>query len=804
MKVLDCVQKGIFYLDGGTGSYLQARGLQPGELPELWNLRRPEEIIALHRAYYEAGSHAVCTNTFGANALKYDGREGRPTVEEVVHAAVDCAARAREIARDGQKDRFIALDIGPLGKLLEPMGELPFERAVELFAQVVRAGVSAGADLILIETMNDCYETKAAVLAAKENSSLPIFVSNVYDETGKLMSGASPEAMVAMLEGLGVDAVGLNCSVGPERMLELLPRFTACCSLPLLVKPNAGLPRSENGRTVYDVDAGAFAKTMRRIVQSGGRIIGGCCGTTPPYLRALVDATGDLKPVPVTDRHRSVVSSYTHAVTFGDAPVLIGERINPTGKKRFKEALRAHDIEYVLKEGIRQEELGVQVLDVNVGLPDIDEASVLTDCVREMQSVCSLPLQLDTTNSTAMERAMRLYNGKPMINSVNGNPAVMDAIFPLVKKYGGLVVCLTLDESGIPDTAQGRLAIARRIAQRAAAYGIGIHDLIFDPLALAISSDQKAALATLDAIPLIQNSLHACCSLGVSNISFGLPNRDFVNATFFAMALTRGLNAAIMNPDSPAMRKVYHSYMALSGRDVNCQSYIDFARDLAAEPAESAVGASHPAENRDGLQGAIIRGLQEESARLCRVALQTVAPMELINGQIVPALDVVGRGFEEKTVFLPQLLMSAQAAKAAFEEVRQAMPASAQAGPATVLATVKGDIHDIGKNIVKALLENYGYRVVDLGRDVPPERIAETVVREDIRLVGLSALMTTTVPAMAETIALLRREKPDCKVVVGGAVLTREYAHQIGADHYAQNAMETVRYAGQVFGRACD
>lgn len=802
MKVLDCVQQGIFYLDGGTGSYLQARGLQPGELPELWNLRRPEEIIDLHRAYYEAGSHAVCTNTFGANALKYDGMEGRPTVEEVVHAAAVCAAKARETAQGGQKDRFIALDIGPLGKLLEPLGELPFERAVELFAQVVRAGVDAGVDLIVIETMNDCYETKAAVLAAKENSSLPVFVSNVYDETGKLMSGANPEAMVAMLEGLGVDAVGLNCSLGPQRMLELLPRFAACCSLPLLVKPNAGLPRSEDGRTVYDVDAEVFAKTMREVVQAGGRIIGGCCGTTPEYLRALTDATRDLKPIPVTDRHRGVVSSYTHAVTFGGAPVLIGERINPTGKKRFKEALRAHDIGYVLREGIRQEELGVHVLDVNVGLPEIDEAAMLTDCVRELQSVCNLPLQLDTSDPTAMERAMRVYNGKPMINSVNGNPAVMDAVFPLVKKYGGLVVCLTLDESGIPDTAQGRLDIAVRIAERAAAYGIGIHDLIFDPLSMAISSDQKAALATLDAIPLIRNGLHAGCLLGVSNISFGLPNRDFVTATFFAMALTRGLSAAILNPDSLEMRKVYRSYMALSGQDPNCQSYIGFAQNLTVESAVGAVSAAaHPAENREGLQGAIIRGLQEDAARLCREALQTVAPMELINGQIVPALDVVGQGFEKKTVFLPQLLMSAEAAKAAFEEVRRAMPASEQVGPAVVLATVKGDIHDIGKNIVKALLENYGYRVVDLGRDVPPERIVETVVRQDIRLVGLSALMTTTVPAMAQTIALLRKAKPECKAVVGGAVLTQEYADRIGADHYAQNAMETVRYAGRIFGR---
>jgi len=801
MTVKDCIHNGIFYLDGGTGSSLQARGLQPGELPELWNLTHPEEIVALGRAYYEAGSHAICTNTFGANGLKFDGKNGRPTVEQIITAAVNNAKEARRTAQGGRTDRFITLDIGPLGRLLAPLGDLPFEQAVELFAQQVRAGVAAGADLILIETMNDCYETKAAVLAAKENSSLPILVSNVYDGDGKLMSGASPEAMVAMLEGLGVDAIGLNCSLGPAKMLELLPRFTACMSVPLLVKPNAGLPRVEKGRTVYDLNAPAFAGVMKEIAAAGGCILGGCCGTTPEYIRELTAATrGMTAKFPTPKTNRSVVSSYTHAVAFGQAPILIGERINPTGKKRLKEALRTADLDYILKEGIGQQEKGVHILDVNVGLPEIDEAAMLCRCVAELQAICNLPLQLDSTNPAAMEQAMRLYNGKPMINSVNGKAESMEAIFPLVQKYGGLVVCLTLDEQGIPAAAEGRLKIARRIVDKAAEYGIQPRDLIFDPLALTISSEPDAALVTLQATKAIKEELGVCTSLGISNISFGLPNRDFITAAFFTMALQQGLDAAIMNPYSAEVTKAYHSYMALTGRDPNCQSYIEFAQTIAAEAVQAQPSARSEKIAADGLQGAIVKGLSGEAARLAALSLRNNDPLELINTQIVPALDLVGQGFENKTVFLPQLLMSAEAAKAAFEEVRKMMPATLNEGPAVVLATVKGDIHDIGKNIVKALLQNYGFGVIDLGKDVAPKVIVERVLAEGVELVGLSALMTTTVPAMAETIKLLHEKAPKCRVVVGGAVLTQEYADQIGADKYARNAMETVRYAQQILG----
>ncbi len=795
---MECIRSGVFYLDGALGTYLQEQGIKPGELPESWNLAHPEEIVALHRAYYEAGAHAVATNTLGANALKFNGKDGRPAVQEIVFAAVECAKKARDEAQRGQSCRFIALDIGPLGKMLAPMGDIAFEKAVALFAEVVRAGAEAGVDLVYIETMHDCYETKAALLAAKENCGLPVFVSCTYDEGGRMLSGTGPEAMIAMLEGLGADAVGLNCGIGPERMLNLLPRFAACASVPILVKPNAGMPRVENGKAVFDVGAAEFAALMKKIVMGGARIIGGCCGTNPDTIAALVDETREMTPVPLADKKRSVVSSYDRAVSFGGAPVLIGERINPTGKKRFKEALRERDIGYILKEGLSQQDAGAHVLDVNVGLPEIDEPEMLEACVRELQGVCGLPLQIDTSDPLAMARAMRVYNGKPMINSVNGSIKSMEAIFPLVKKYGGFVVCLTLDESGIPDTAEGRFAIAERIVERAAEYGIGAHDLIFDPLAMTVSSDRNAARVTLETVRLIRTRLSACCSLGVSNISFGLPNRDFITSAFFIMALAGGLSAAIMNPFSVEMQKAYHSYLALAGLDDNCQSYIAYAKDIA---ADAATGAQTPAAARnqpdapEGLKGAIMQGLSAEAARYAKSALESTDALTLVNEQIVPALDIMGRGFEEKTVFLPQLLMSAEAAKAAFEEAKKTLPAAHGIGPKVILATVQGDIHDIGKNIVKALMENYGFHVIDLGRDVPPEVIAETAVRENVRLVGLSALMTTTVPAMAQTIRMLREKKPDTLVAVGGAVLTQNYADRIGADYFAKNAMETVRYA---------
>ena len=796
MKWKELLQQGLVYLDGGTGTMLQSMGLEPGELPELWNLSHPDRILSLHRAYLQAGCHIISTNTFGANRLKFGDQ-----LPDLITAAVRLARQAVAECADGTP-RLVALDLGPLGQMLRPLGLLDFEDAVRYFAETVELGANAGADLILIETMNDAYETKAAVLAAKERSNLPVSVTNVYDSQGKLMTGADPRAMIAMLEGLRVDALGMNCSLGPKQMLELLPQFRQYASIPVIVTPNAGLPRLEHGITVFDVGPEEFAETAIELAKGGAQILGGCCGTTPEYMKKVIAATSQLQPLPVTIKPHTLVSSYTHAVEFGAAPRLIGERINPTGKKAFQQALRNHDMEYLLKEGIAQADLGVDLLDVNVGLPDIDEAAMLTEAVQELQAVTDLPLQLDTTSATALERSLRIYNGKPLINSVSGKPESMDAVFPLAAKYGGTIICLTLDENGIPDTVEGRVAIARKIADEAAKYGISQKDLIVDPLALTVSAEPGAAVVTLEAIRAM-TALGFKTSLGVSNISFGLPARDLINSAFFAMALQAGLSAAIMNPRSQRMMEAYRASLALLNLDPDFSAYLAFApttqlQQATIAPTASARAAAEPASLKD----AIVHGLRDTAGALARTALQQIPPLELIDTQIVPALDEVGRGFEAKTVYLPQLLMSADAASAAFDAVKEILQASASSAPPRgpiVLATVQGDIHDIGKNIVKVLLENYGFQVLDLGRDVPPETIVETVQTHQVKLVGLSALMTTTVPSMEKTIRLLRGAGCDCRVMVGGAVLTQEYADQIGADFYGKDAMQSVRYAETLF-----
>lgn len=797
MKITEYMQHHTLYLDGGMGTLLQARGLLPGELPERWNLTHPAVITAIHRDYYDAGSHVVNTNTFGANCLKFSVGE----LEDIVRAAIACA-RAAGAASHGEQPKWVALDIGPTGRMLKPYGDFDFEEAVAVFAETVKLGVKYGADLIMIETMNDSYETKAALLAAKENSDLPVFVSNAYGEDGKLMTGASPAAMVAMLEGMGADAIGVNCSLGPAALRGVVEEYLRYASVPVLLKPNAGLPKAVDGRTVYDVPPDAFAVEIAAQVRRGVQIAGGCCGTTPAYIAATVNACADMTPVPIKEKHITCVSSYTHAVQFGMAPILIGERINPTGKKRFKEALRARDMDYILKEGIAQQEKGVHILDVNVGLPEIDERKMLADAVCELQAIIDLPLQIDTADPAAMEAALRRYNGKAMINSVNGKQESMDTVFPLAKKYGGLIVALTLDEGGIPERAEGRLAIAQKILAEAEKYGIAKKDIIFDPLAMAISADKDAARETIRAVGLIRQELGCHTSLGVSNVSFGLPARDMINSAFFTLALGEGLSAAIMNPYATEMMKAYHAYLALAGLDENCAAYIAFAETAPVSTA-APVPQSNEAPAREAcgstLQRAIVKGLREQAARLTADMLSHAEPLQIVQEEIIPALDTVGVGFEKKTVYLPGLLMSAEAAGAAFEVIRAHMPA----GKATdkcpfVIATVKGDIHDIGKNIVKLILENYGFPVTDLGRDVAPEMIAREVVRLRAPLVGLSALMTTTVPAMAETIKLLRREAPGCRIVVGGAVLNQEYADAIGADKYAKDAMEAVRYAEEI------
>lgn len=800
-NILTRIKRERTYFDGGMGTLLQAAGLPLGELPERWNVTHSEIVRQIHLSYLRAGADIIKSNTFGANSLKFSKEE----LKELIVAAMQIAKEA--VAEAGRG--YVALDIGPCGKLLKPYGDLDFERAVELFAEVVDIGKEY-ADCVLIETMNDSYETKAAVLAAKEHCDLPVFVTNVYGADGKLMTGADPKAMIAMLEGLGVDALGLNCSLGIKQMLPLLPVFEKYASVPLIVNPNAGLPKEQDGKTVYDMDAEEFALGMREAVACGATVVGGCCGTTPEFIRRTVERTKDM-PVVLPDpktRSHTMVSSYTHAVELGGKTALIGERINPTGKKRFKQALREKDIDYILQEGLRQQEEGAEILDVNVGLPEIDEAETIYEVTTRLQAVCDTPLQIDTTDPEALEKALRYYNGKPMINSVNGKKESMDVVFPLAKKYGGLIVALTLDEGGIPERAEERWAIAQKILTEAEKYGIAKKDLIFDPLAMAISSDTEAAKETLRTLAILrENGCKAV--LGVSNVSFGLPAREIVNAAFFTLAMENGLSAAILNVYSAEMMKAYHAFNALKGVDENCGEYIGFATEKlpALAPAPVAAGmtatprASDGNKNNSALVQAVEKGLKEQAAKETVVLLKEVAPLDIIDREIIPALDEVGRGFENKTVFLPQLLMSAEAAKAAFEEIKKAFASDGKQREKRskfVLATVYGDIHDIGKNIVKVILENYAFDVIDLGKDVPCERIVEEVVRTRAPLVGLSALMTTTVPSMAETVKGLRERAPWCKVVVGGAVMTQEYADKIGADKYAKDAMETVRYAEQV------
>ena len=790
-KLLSLLGQRVVFFDGAMGTMLQQAGLGPGELPESWNRTHPDGVRQIHRSYLDAGCDILTTNTFGANSLKL--RRCPYTVAELVTAGVTLAREAVGQAGHG----FVALDMGPTGKRLQPLGELSFDDACDAYKEMVLAGAAAGADCVLVETMSDTLEMKAAVLAAKENCSLPVIATMAFDTRGRLLTGADIPAAVALLEGLGVDVLGLNCGFGPDQMLPLTEQLLACSSTPLLISPNAGLPVVVDGKTLYNVEPDAFSASMRQLVKLGVWMVGGCCGTTPAHIAAEVAACRDLTPLPLPDNRRTVVSSGSMAVVIGDDPVIIGERINPTGKSRFKQALREEDTDYIQEEGITQQENGAHILDVNVGLPEIDEVDMMEQAVSALQEVVRLPLQIDTTNPAAMERALRIYNGKAMINSVSGKQESMRTVFPLAKKYGGVIVALTIDEDGIPDTAEGRYAVAEKIVHTAEQqYGIGRENLVVDPLTMTISSGQEAAMVTLEALRLIKGRLGVRTVLGVSNVSFGLPKREIINSAFYLMALQSGLDAAILNPNSEAMMQSYRAYRALFARDNQCLDYIGV---YGGQEALSVRGSKADMT----LQEAVRRGLREESARQATEALKQTPPLTLINDELIPALDAVGKGFERGRIFLPQLLMSADAAKAAFSVVRDALRRSGDSQKKKgkiILATVRGDIHDIGKNIVKVLLENYSFDVIDLGKDVPPEQVVETALAQEVKLVGLSALMTTTVPAMEETIRLLRQQKPDCKVMVGGAVMTQEYADQIGADHYSKDAMGSVHYAEEVFG----
>lgn len=799
MDIREELGRRIIFFDGGLGSLLQERGLKPGELPETWNLTRPEVLYDIHRAYLDAGADIILANTFGANGFKYDN------LEEIVTAAV---VNAKKAVADSGRKAYVALDMGPTGKLLKPMGTLDFEECVSIYADVVRYGAKAGADLILIETMSDTYELKAAVLAAKENSNLPVVATVVFDEHHKMLTGATPEVVVALLEGLRVDAIGMNCGLGPKQMKPIFETMARYASIPLVITPNAGLPRSENGKTVYDVGPEEFAEDMEEIINMGAWMAGGCCGTTPAHIKALTERCFGITPKPLTDKDYTIVTSYSTAVELGGRPVIIGERINPTGKSKFKQALRDNNMEYILEEGVKQADSGAHILDVNVGLPEIDEPAMMRRTVFELQSVLPLPLQIDTTDPVAMEQAMRIYNGKPMINSVNGKEEIMHQIFPLVQKYGGTVVGLALDEAGIPDTAEGRLAVAKKIYDTAAQYGIKPKDIVIDALTMTMSTDNNSANITLDTVREIK-AHGGRTVLGVSNISFGLPQREVINSGFFLMAMQAGLSAGIINPNARAMIQAYDTYCVLGGFDSQCMSYIE--KYAVAEPtpvAQTVTSVKQAGKAVTGnlsLTDCIVKGLKEQAYKATKEELGTKDTMEIINGELVPALDIVGKGFEKGTVFLPQLLMSAEAAKAGFEAIKEYVSSQGtnQEKKATiVIATVKGDIHDIGKNIVKVLLENYGYDVIDLGKDVPPETVVDKVIETHAPLVGLSALMTTTVVSMEETIKKLHESAPWCKIMVGGAVLTQEYADMIGADFYGKDAMQSVYYAEELLNPA--
>ncbi len=797
----------LFFFDGGMGTLLQERGLAPGELPETWNLLHPEEIRGIHRAYIEAGSDIVLTNTFGANALKFhaDGYSLEETVKRAVQLVKEAASEAgagtgEEKESTGKRRIYTALDIGPTGKLLKPMGDLDFEDAYEAFKEVMVWGEEAGADLIHIETMSDTYELKAAVLAAKENTSLPVFATAIYDERRKLLTGADVPSVIALLEGLRVDALGINCGMGPEQMMPVLEEYVKYSSLPIIVKPNAGLPKQKDGKTFYDVSPEEFAGYMEQIVSMGACLIGGCCGTTPEHIRAAVQRCRNMKISRPAEKDYTIVSSYGQGVMLGDGSKIIGERINPTGKKKFKQALKEHDLDYILREGIAQQDNGAHILDVNVGLPDIDEPAMMKETVQELQSVVNIPLQIDTVDSEAMEQALRIYNGKAMVNSVSGKQESMDKVFPLIRHYGGVVIGLTLDENGIPDDAEGRVQIACRIIEEAAKYGIRKKDIVIDALAMTISSEPDGAKVTLETLRRLRDEVGVKTVLGVSNISFGLPSRPVINAAFYTMAMMNGLSAGIINPLSEDMMKAWYAYHALMGLDANCERYIGHYSSM----QTSASGTAPAAEHRGmiSLKESIEKGLKEDAAAITAELSEVQDPLDIINTELIPALNCVGDGFEKGTVFLPQLLMSAEAAKSAFAILKDRMDKSGEVQEkigTVVLATVKGDIHDIGKNIVKVLLENYSFDVIDLGKDVPAEQIADIVVKKKIRLAGLSALMTTTVVSMEDTIRMLREKAPWCKVMVGGAVLNQDYADMIGADFYGKDAMQSVRYAQELF-----
>ena len=802
MSIRELLGKEILFFDGGMGTMLQKYGMKGGEIPELLNMTNPDMIKGIHAEYLKAGANIITTNTFGANPLKFNALAA--PLDVIIAAAI---GNARKAINECETDRphFIAFDIGPTGRLMEPIGDLSFDKAYDAFRRIAKTAETAGADLVIIETMSDTLEAKAAVLAVKENTSLPVFLTMTFDETFKTLTGADVHVMSAMFEGLGVDCLGINCGLGPDQIGKMIEELSKISSIPIMAQPNAGLPQIENGKTVYNVTPGQFAEESEKMAKLGASVLGGCCGTTPEHIEALVQKCGGFKPV-VEEKDFTVTASYSKAVYLDNRPVIIGERINPTGKKKFKEALRNGDIDYILNEAFKQKDAGAHILDINVGLPEINECEMMEKAVKAVSAAVNLPLQIDSSDPVTIERALRIYNGKPMVNSVNGKKESMDAILPIVQKYGGVLVGLCLDEEGIPPKAEDRVRIASEIADEASKHGIKKKNLVMDALTLTISAQQKESAETIKALHMIKNELGIKTVLGVSNISFGLPRREIVNGTFFALALYNGLDACIINPCADVMMNSYRAYCALACIDTDCADYIAAYAGTKSETTviRADAAAAEPEEKHERLFDIIVKGLRDQSYEETKKLLETKDSMDIINGILIPALDAVGKQFEVGRMFLPQLMMSAETVKNSFDAVKEKIISSGtkqESKGKIALATVKGDIHDIGKNIVRVLLENYGFDVYDLGKDVPPEDIVSCMKENDIHLCGLSALMTTTVISMEETIKAIRAAGLDAKVWVGGAVLTQEYADMIGADKYCKDALSSVNYANEFFGK---
>lgn len=809
MSIKELLGKEVLFFDGGMGTMLQAAGLEGGEIPEHWCFEHPDVVMDIHYQYLKAGANIVETNTFGLNPVKFDQSKYScdATMQKAISLAKDAIAKY-SLESSGKEGRlFVAASIGPCGSLLEPLGEISFDEAYNGFKTLMVSAEKSGADIILIETIIDTYELKAAILAAKENTNLPIIASFMLDEKGQLLTGADIKTIIPLLEGLRVDAIGINCGFGPEQMSEFVPELTSLTNLPLMINSNAGMPAIDSaGNTYWNSTAEEFGKIASTFIDKGVSLIGGCCGTTPEHISYLVKYSDGKKLIPRNNPKKTIVSSYSKWVEINDEFKIIGEKINPTGNKTLKEAIKNENDDFIAQLALSQVEAGAHIIDINAGIPGGDEVSLLSNFMRIVQGVCPTPVMIDSSNEEALEKACRYYNGKPFINSVSGKQSSLDAVLPICAKYGGVLIALALDDNGIPKTAEERLQVALNIVEEAKKYGIGKENIVVDPLTLTISSDSNSANITLKTIELLKEQ-GIKSSIGLSNISFGLPQRSQINATFFAQCLTKGLNTAIVNPNSIELMDTYYSHLALSGQDENCTKYIERFQNSTRKCIENACPSSNndilfpvkesPTDIID-LKSSIEKGLKDESLKSATMLLKTLKPLEIVNNYIVTALDKVGKDFELGKSYLPQLLMSAEAAQSAFSVLQQAIATDPQGStlkPKFVIATVKGDIHDIGKNIAKVLLENYGYQVIDLGKDVEPQLIVDTVKKEGASLVGLSALMTTTLPSMEETINLLRKEEIPCKVFVGGAVLTEAYANTIGADYYCKDAMSTVKFA---------